>query len=45
MSDNVLKMKNLKQNQKGFIPLLLFVLAVVIGAIVLMYLRVAHASK
>ena len=38
-------MKNLKHNQQGFIPLLLFVLAVVIGAIVLMYLRVAHASK
>lgn len=45
MSDNVLKMKKLKQNQQGFIPLLLFVLAVVVGAIVLMYLRVAHANK
>jgi len=45
IGNNGLKMKNLKQNEQGFIPLLLFVLAVVIGAIVLMYLRVAHASK
>jgi hypothetical protein len=45
MRNNVTNMKKLKQNQQGFIPLLLFVLAVVIGAIVMMYLRVAHASK
>jgi hypothetical protein len=38
-------MKNLKQNQQGFIPLLLTILAIVVGAIVLMYLRVAHANK
>jgi len=44
MRNNVGKMKNLKQNQRGFIPLLVLVLAVVIGVIVLVYLRVAKAQ-
>lgn len=33
-------MHKLKSNQKGLIPLLLFVLLVVVGLIVLVYLRV-----
>lgn len=44
MGNNKHIMKKLAHDQHGFIPLLLFVLAVVIGAIVLMYLRVAHSQ-
>lgn len=38
-------MKSLRQNQRGFIPLLLTILAIVVGIIVLAYLRVIHANK
>lgn len=37
-------MKNLIKNQEGLIPLLIFLLAVVIGLIVLVYLRVQRAQ-
>lgn len=38
-------MKKLKEDQAGFIPLLLTVLAVVIVLIVLAYLRVSRAHQ
>ena len=37
-------MKKLKQNEQGLIPLLLSILAVVIGIIVLAYMRVSNAQ-
>ena len=37
-------MKNLRQNQNGFIPLLLTVLAVVVAIIVLAYVRVVKVQ-
>jgi len=38
-------MKNIKQNQAGFIPLLLTILAIVVTAIVLVYLRVQKVHQ
>jgi hypothetical protein len=37
-------MKTLKADERGFIPLLLSILAVVVFVIVMIYLRVAHAK-
>lgn len=38
-------MKTLKDNDNGFIPMLLTILAIVIAVIVFAYLRVAHAGR
>jgi hypothetical protein len=38
-------MKNLRQNQKGFIPLLLTIIFIVIAGIVFVYLRVLKATQ
>jgi hypothetical protein len=43
--DNDLSMKQLLKNQSGLIPLLLMILAVVVGFIVLAYIRVSHAQQ
>ncbi len=37
-------MKNLRHNQEGLIPLLICLFAVMVGIIVLVYLRVLHAQ-
>jgi hypothetical protein len=39
------KMKKLMANQAGLIPLLLTILGLVVGVIVLAYLRVSHVGK
>lgn len=41
---NQKQMAKLSQNQAGFIPMLLTILAVVVAVIVLVFLRLAHAG-
>ncbi len=36
-------MKKLKQNQKGFIPMIILLIVLIVAAIVLVYLRVRAA--
>jgi hypothetical protein len=39
-----LRLARLRDNQSGFIPMLLFVLAIVVAGIVFIYLRVKNAQ-
>lgn len=42
--DNTVKMKSLKHNQEGLIPLLLLILAIVVAVIIIAYMRVQNAQ-
>lgn len=44
LRNNVPKMKKLKVNEQGFIPLLIFVLAVVVALVFYAYTRVQNAQ-
>jgi hypothetical protein len=38
------KMKNIHQNEEGFIPMMLAILAIVIAIIIFVYLQVSNAA-
>jgi hypothetical protein len=39
------EMKNTKQNQKGFIPMMILLLAIIVAAVYFVFKHVAEANK